>query len=348
MRASLWLSFVGLVAVACAASSSSPDDDGTGETSTGGSSSGGKGGASHAAGKAATGGDPGDDSSAGDDQPSGDDQPAGDDQPGGDDQSAGGSPGTGDDGGAAGGIDVGAGGSSLDGNPNCPAGVQAIVYAHGPNALYAIDPGTLNLTTVGTFENCGEEMIDIAVDATGNIYGTTFTSFVRIDPTDASCTVLKSGSEGEFPNSLSFVPKGTVDPNVEALVGYNGSDYLRLDTTTGAITKIGGLSNGKSSSGDIVSVIGGGTYLTVTSDGDDELIQVDPATGDQIKSIGSTKHTDVFGLAYWGGIAFGFTDGGDGFTMDVTTGAVTNIVNGSNYEFYGAGSTTCARIGMVH
>ena len=55
-----------------------------------------------------------------------------------------------------------------------------------------------------------------------------------------------------YPNSLSFVPKGTVDPNVEALVGYNGGTYVRIDTVTGAVTSIGNLGSGYSSSGDIV------------------------------------------------------------------------------------------------
>ena len=40
------------------------------------------------------------------------------------------------------------------------------------------------------------------------------------------------------------VPKGTLDPSVEALVGYVGSQYIRIDTTTGAITNIGALTGG--------------------------------------------------------------------------------------------------------
>ena len=63
------------------------------------------------------------------------------------------------------------------------------------------------------------------------------------------------------PNSLSFVPKGTVDEAIEALVGYRDSVYVRIDTATGAVSTIGALKGGHASSGDIVSVTGGGTFL---------------------------------------------------------------------------------------
>ena len=47
------------------------------------------------------------------------------------------------------------------------------------------------------------------------MFVTTFNGFFKVDCTTAACTSIKSGT---YPNSLSFVPKGTVDPNAEALV----------------------------------------------------------------------------------------------------------------------------------
>jgi hypothetical protein len=163
----------------------------------------------------------------------------------------------------------------------------------------------------------------------------------------AACTHISSGN---YPNSLSFVPKGTLDPNVEALVGYFDSQYIRIDTNSGAVTNIGNITGGYSSSGDIVSVIGGGTFLTVkggSQNCNDCLLQVNPKTGDLIQNYGSVNHPDVFGLAFWAGTAYGFDNGGQVFAIGwqnnqlVTTDIpVPNPPPG--LSFWGAGSTTSA------
>ena len=159
------------------------------------------------------------------------------------------------------------------------------VYAHSPSDLYKVDPVKKTMTTVGAFNGCSS-VIDIAVDANNNGYATTFGGVYKLDLTNAKCTLIAQGS---YPNSLSFVPAGTLDPNVEALVGYNGSTYVRIDTTTGALTNVGGLTGGYASSGDIVSVQGGGTFLTVTGGSGncgDCLLQINPKTGDIIQNYG--------------------------------------------------------------
>lgn len=93
---------------------------------------------------------------------------------------------------------------------------------------------------------------------------TSFSAFYSLDLATAKCTQI---AQGDFPNSLSFVPKGTVDPSSEALVGYVGSTYVRIDPKTGATTNIGSLSGGYRSSGDVVSVKGGGNFLTAIKPG---------------------------------------------------------------------------------
>jgi hypothetical protein len=136
------------------------------------------------------------------------------------------------------------------------------------------------------------------------------------------------------------------------LVGYKESTYIRIDTTTGAITTVGQLTGGYTSSGDIVSVIGGGTFLTVKGDGceaSDCLLQVNPATGDIIQNYGSVNHSDVFGIAYWAGTVYGFDDTGDVFSITFPSGKlVTTAIpfSGapSGLVFYGAGSTTSAPV----
>ena len=229
-----------------------------------------------------------------------------------------------------------------------PTKEVAEIYAHSATKLFRIDPDTYNVTEIGVFSNCGtnDQMVDIALDENSQMFGTTFYGVNRIDKTTATCTPLRAGPS--YPNSLSFVPKGTVDPNNEALVGYFGSTYSRIDTQTGAITTLGVLGGGYISSGDIVSVKGGGTYLTVKGLGcADCLVEVNPSTGALVKKLGSVARTDVFGLAFWGGRVFGFSDGGDLFEINPSTMMTTQVPLPSSLgslSFWGAGSTTSAPV----
>ncbi|MCC6644020.1 MAG: hypothetical protein IT374_00400 [Polyangiaceae bacterium] len=234
----------------------------------------------------------------------------------------------------------------------------AEVYAHSPDTLYKLDPGTKATTTVAKFSGCKDQVIDLAVDKAGRVFVTTFTSLERVDPVTAKCTTLKTGLTGTFPNSLSFVPAGTISPSDETLVGYqaalDGDAYVRVDTTTGAVSPVpggGGLPAGYQSSGDIVSVIGGGTYLTIKGGGGaygtcaDCLVEVDPKTGNVLKKVATLKFGSVFGLAFWAGITYGFTSSGQLFSVDLKTVTATEISipqKPSGLKFWGAGSTTCA------
>jgi hypothetical protein len=220
----------------------------------------------------------------------------------------------------------------------------AEVYGHSPNTLYRLDPVTKQVTTVGDFGGCSS-VIDIALDKDSNLFGTTFGGLYRIDKNTAVCTLISNGS---YPNSLSFVPKGTVDPNTEALVGYNGSTYIRIDTVTGAVTPIGSLQGGLISSGDIVSVINGKTLLTVNGlNCGDCIIEVNPTTGDMIQNWGPVGYGAVFGLAFWAGKAYGFSNAGQLFEIsfgatNVTTTPIAISSAPPGLSFWGAGSTTSA------
>lgn len=271
--------------------------------------------------------------------------------------SAGGSGGGGQPGGGAGGGGGGSGGGlGIDGGvgEGAAGGPSTVseVFAHSPTQLYKLDPTTKAITVVGTID-CGDSVIDIALDKNGLMYGTTYSSLVKIDKTTAKCTIVANGS---YPNSLSFVPAGTVDPSVEALVGYNGASYVRIDPQSGSVTTVGQLSKGYASSGDIVSVIGGGTYLTVNGGPSfcgDCLVEVNPKTGDVVKEWGSVGHPSVFGLAFWAGSAYGFDDGGEVFQIDfgastVTTKPIAVPNPPPGLKFYGAGSTTAAPVHPVN
>ncbi len=218
------------------------------------------------------------------------------------------------------------------------------VYAHSPTVLYKVDPVKKTMTTIGSFSaNCGNEnVIDIAIDSNNNGYATTFSGVYKLDLTTAVCTLIAQGS---YPNSLSFVPAGTIDPNVETLVGYNGATYISINTTNGQVKTVGGLTGGYASSGDIVSVKNGGTFLTVTGNNcGDCLLQVDPKTGNMIQNYGSINHGAVFGIAFWAGVVYGFDDAGELFSITWQNNKLvtTDIPTTPNLEFWGAGSTTSA------
>jgi hypothetical protein len=225
---------------------------------------------------------------------------------------------------------------------------KPLVYGHTPDTLYSYDVTTSTVTLVGAFTNCtqttGAQVIDLAIDSQMNAYVTTFDGFYSVDLQTAQCTLIKTGG---YPNSLSFVPVGTLDPYVEALVGYFGNSYVRVNVGTGSTSVVGTLSGGYYSSGDIVSVEGGGSFLTVTGNGcGDCLLQVDPKSGDLIQNYGQLPHGAVYGLGYWAGTLFGFDANGDIFSIGGggDAGLVTNdiTVGDGGVTWWGAGSTTIA------
>jgi len=225
---------------------------------------------------------------------------------------------------------------------------KAIVYGHTPDTLYSYDVTTSTVTLVGAFTSCTQgttaQVIDLAIDSHMNAYVTTFDGFYSLDLQTAACTLIKAGA---YPNSLSFVPVGTLDPNLEALVGYFGNSYVRVNAGTGVTSVVGTLSGGYMSSGDIVSVEGGGSFLTVTGNGcGDCLLQVDPKTGDMIQNYGALPHGSVYGLGYWAGTLFGFDANGDVFSIGGggDAGLVTSdiTIGDGGITWWGAGSTTIA------
>lgn len=223
----------------------------------------------------------------------------------------------------------------------------AEVFGHSADTLFRLDAETKAVAVVGMFDGCDASIIDIALDAESNMFGTAYGALHAIDRTTGVCTRI---AEGEYPTSLSFVPAGTVDPAQEALVGFVEERYIRIDVETGAVTDLGQLPDGLRSSGDLVSVIGGDTWLTVTGPGCDTgdcIVSIDPTTGDVLQNYGPLPYDAVFGLAFWAGRAYGFSDAGEVFEIEFgdTTVSTTEIdVPGApaGLSFYGAGSTTSA------
>ncbi len=230
------------------------------------------------------------------------------------------------------------------------------VFGHSATTLYRLDPTTKDVTVVGSFQGC-KSVIDIALDENSALFGTSFNELYAIDKATAKCTLV---ARGDYPNSLSFVPKGTVDPNEEALVGYDVADYVRIDKVTGQVSRIGTLGDDLKSSGDIVSVRDGKTYLTVQDRSGagactqyDCLVEVDPTTGHYQRNWGPIGHRNVFGLSFWGGNLYGFDESGNLFevtfgTTDLSTKRIAIAGQPSGLQFWGAGSSTAAPLVAPH
>ena len=232
------------------------------------------------------------------------------------------------------------------------------VFGHSIDTLYKLNPDTKAVGVVGPFVGCSG-VLDIALDKDSKLYATTQDGLYTVDKTTAVCTQISAGT---YPNSLSFVPAGTVDPNDEALVGYvlsgesNPNDktnqYVRIDPTTGAIANIGNPWSHDApdavTSGDIVSVKDGPTYLTLKHgdcDTSDCLAEVNPQTGALVKNYGKIgSYTKVFGLSFWAGSVYGFSNAGELFEIKIQGNALltTAIDTPAGLSFWGAGSTTSA------
>jgi len=227
-------------------------------------------------------------------------------------------------------------------------GAVSEVWSHSANTLFKLDPTTKQVSVVGQFSGCTGAVVDIALDEKSTLFATTEDGLFTVDRGSAQCTLV---ARGTYPNSLSFVPRGTVDANVEALVGYLDADYVRIDTTSGAVTRIGALGSGDlRSSGDIVSVKDGPTYLTVNGTGcNDCLVEVNPKTGALVKNWGPLAHGEVYGIAFWAGSVYAFDAEGALFELTFAGGTLATkdiaIPNAqAGLQFYGAGSTTSAPV----
>jgi hypothetical protein len=255
-----------------------------------------------------------------------------------------------------------------------PPGGPGRVYAHSKDTLYLYEPVSAALKELGVFTfdppEAKSDVIDIAIDRTGNVFGTTFNDFFRIDTSTAKCTRIATATTlVDYPNALSFVPAGTADPGKEALVGYatelgtsTAVTYVQIDTTTGEMTTRGNLNASTTgpqykSSGDIISLIqdGNRTYVTVKLivdggvSGTDLLAEVDPTDGHLKRIVGDTKQNDIFGLGYWAGKGYGFSFSGKILQIDMSNGSSTVLKTlmsdaGTALPWYGAGVTTQAPI----
>ncbi len=219
-----------------------------------------------------------------------------------------------------------------------------VIYAHSSSTLYTMDPTTLAVTIVAPFQwppSGVDQMTDVAVNKDGKLVGVSFFAVYAIEPSTAKCQML-STFNGAGTNGLSFIP---LDNGDEVLVASSQAGALfRIDPTTGTSTSVGSYGSGISSSGDLVSVTGLGTFATVrtSQSSTDWIAKIDPTTG-AATLVGDTMTSAIWGLGFWKDKLYGFSSGGQVMEISPTTGATTMLASQS-VGWYGAGVKTSAPV----
>lgn len=227
---------------------------------------------------------------------------------------------------------------------------NADVYAHTASTLFRIDPDTYDITEIGRFTGDAEfdSMTDIAIDGDGQMIGISYTRVYRIDHQTAVTTRAGAGELPQDFNGLSFVP------SVEAF-GFEGPDVLiagrnsdgkifRIDPVNGTATQIGDMGGVHATSGDIVAVRGFG--IVATSSGGaltDLLVRLAPNSFAATPIGDGSGWNTIWGIGFWKGKVFGFSDSGDFMVIDTATGDGT-LVENNGQAWWGAAVTTRAPV----
>ena len=228
-------------------------------------------------------------------------------------------------------------------------GVGSGLYAQTSTHLYRLDPVKKAFVLIGkfNFDKLGGSVTDIALDDGDSLYAVTFNNVFSCSHVTAKCKWL-----AKLPtsfNGLTFVPKGTVEPNKDALIGIgnDGSwNHIVIKGNTATVKKLGSYGSGYTSSGDAFSVKGVGTFATVVKGaGGDKLIEVDPKTGKLIKLVGNIGASSLWGFAWSNSVFYGFSSNGKVYRIDEATGAGTPLAGITipiGVSWWGAGVSTRA------
>jgi hypothetical protein len=167
--------------------------------------------------------------------------------------------------------------------------------------------------------------------------GISFFYIWQIDKANAKCKKLGNLTT-EF-NGLTYVPTAS---GARLIGAANNGDVFEINPANGASTKIGAFGTNWLSSGDLVSISGLGTFATVKKSGDtvDTLARINEQTG-QATAIGKTGFDKIWGLGYWSGKFYGFTEDREFVLINPQSGA-TSLVAGSGQTWWGAGVETDA------
>ncbi len=232
---------------------------------------------------------------------------------------------------AAGAVDA-----QVDSMPRTDAApVQAYMYVHTRDELFIVDDQVFSLLPIGPFAN-GEDITDLAVAPSGNLFGISKTKLFAIDR-NTGAAAFKADVGGVTNVGLTFLRDG----NLLATDATGG--VRKIDPDTGVVTEIGTFGGGYATAGDLVAVADGTMYAISDKGpvGDEQdnnvLLTIDTSTG-VATPIGQIGYGRVFGCAYANGKVYAFTAAGEIIEINRATGQGT-LKRSFPVSFWGAGVT---------
>jgi len=205
---------------------------------------------------------------------------------------------------------------------------DAPVYANTSTELFEVDPETGVRVHRGQFHDglgVVENMVDIAIDLDGRMFGGTYDAIYRIDPFTAAVTKV---CDTELrPYALAFTSDGV-------LFAGAGGDISSIDLNTCAVHGL--LVNSVfQTSGDLVGLPDGFLYWTVKGASGDELVRLDPNNG-STRWVGTIDAVGLFGLGYDADQLYGFSRYGDIVRVSPTSGHTTTTSTDDTISWWGA------------
>ncbi len=248
---------------------------------------------------------------------------------------------------------------------------DVLIYSHSRDTLFAFSAARNEVISSVPFTlTDGTEappMVDLAVNAAGEVYTTGYDALFRVDPETGETRIVgelrdESGQLlgtdlGIHLYALTFVPRSLYPDatTTEVLIGAaNEGDCFEVDPRDARIRAIGGYPAAWRSSGDLVSVEGLGTTFATLRVQDaprtdpDYLTEITFLPGGQIEisppqpiENSDRAFSQIFGLGYWGASLYGFTNAGELIEIDRSTAeAYLATERTGAEEFWGAGVTT--------
>lgn len=205
-------------------------------------------------------------------------------------------------------------------------GVLFTSAAYAATVIVSSDTGEIGRldTTTGLISDVvatGEFWLDIATTTDGMLFGVNGDGLYAID-LSAPDPITEVGPN-LFLNGLAF-------DNNDTLFASFRDELYTIDTSTGAASLVGSISNGFYSSGDIAFGDDGMLYGTSTqgcaSSASDCLFAIDAQTAEGTY-IGDIGYPFVYGLASSDGSLFGVTDADGLVEIDTSTGQGTEITS---------------------
>jgi hypothetical protein len=239
-----------------------------------------------------------------------------------------------------------------DGGPSVS---DVLVYAHSRDTLYTFSPYTSTVAEVGVFTLPSGEpapyMLDLAVNADGDVVTSSDDSLYRVDPETAVATLVGDFDiDGEQLYALVFLGAGELRTGETLIGATNAGVYYEIDPANAHTTMLARYPGDWASSGDLVSVDGLGTFATLRDPDRTDTdflarIEFRPDGTSSLTILGEIGYRQIFGLGYWGRALYGFSNAGELIAIDRDTGVGSiAVADTGTSQFWGAGVTTQAPV----